>query len=64
MSEIGEHCRRKAAACWRAAQQTRDPQRRREFEELAQAWLRLADRAEHEPAWRALFTGSKKTDTE
>jgi len=40
------------------------PNARREFEELAQAWLRLADRAEHEPAWRALFTGSKKTDTE
>jgi hypothetical protein len=47
-----------------AAERTRDPQRKREFEELAQAWLRLADRAEHEPEWWVRFTGGKKTNTE
>jgi hypothetical protein len=41
---------------------TRDAQRKREFEQLAQAWLRLADRAEHQPEWQ--FISDKKTDTE
>jgi len=36
----------------------------RELEELAQAWLRLADRAEHQPEWRVQFIGDKKTDIE
>jgi hypothetical protein len=62
VSENADYCRRKAAACWRAAQRTRDPQRKREFEELCQAWLRLADRAEHQ-VWRDYsITDKKRTD--
>ena len=41
----------------------RDPQRKREFEELARAWLRLADRAERQPEWQVRFIGATKTDT-
>jgi hypothetical protein len=62
--ENADHCRRKALACWRAARRARDPQRRREFEELAQAWLRLADRAEREPDWRIQFISDNGTDAD
>jgi hypothetical protein len=62
VSDNAQYCRQKAAECWRAAQRTRDPQRKREFAELAQAWLRLADRAAHQPDWEVRFVGSKKTD--
>jgi hypothetical protein len=63
VSAHAEYCRGKAVACWRAANRTRDPQRKREFEQLAQAWLRLAERAEREPEWRIRFiNSSKKTD--
>jgi hypothetical protein len=63
VSVHAEYYRRKAVACWRAANRTRDPQRKREFEQLAQAWLRLAERAEREPEWRIRFmNNSKKTD--
>jgi hypothetical protein len=31
-----------------------------QFEELAQAWLRLAERAEREPQWRVQFIGDQK----
>jgi TorA maturation chaperone TorD len=64
VSENAQHCRRKAAACWRTASRTRDPQRRRELEELALAWMRLADRAEHEPDWRVLFINKGKLNDE
>jgi len=57
-----QFCRRKAEACWRAARHANDPQRKREFEELAQAWLRLADRAQCEPQWRLQFITDKKPD--
>jgi hypothetical protein len=56
--------RRKAEACWRAARRAHDPQHKREFKELAQAWLRLADRAEHEPDWSAKFIDHRKLDGE
>jgi hypothetical protein len=64
VSENALYCRRKAAACWRAAKRTRDPKRKREFQELAQAWLRLADRAEHVPEWQVQAISDKKTETE
>jgi hypothetical protein len=64
VSENAHYCRRKAVACWRAAKRTRDPQRRQELEELAQAWMRLADRAEHGSEWEVRPVGIKKTDTE
>jgi len=63
MSEKAQSCRRKAAACWRAARRARDPNAKRQFEELAQAWLRLAQRAEHQPEWRVRFVSDNgKTD--
>jgi len=63
MSEKAQSCRRKAAACWRAARRARDPNAKRQFEELAQAWLRLAERAEHQPEWRIRFVSDNgKTD--
>jgi hypothetical protein len=47
MPETAESCRKKAAACRRAAKLARDPHARLQLLELAQAWLRLAERAEH-----------------
>jgi hypothetical protein len=41
-----EEFRNKAALCARMARQTRDPDLRRELEELAQGWLHLAEHAE------------------
>jgi len=64
LSESALYCRRKAAVCWKAAKRTRDPKRKRELEELAQAWLRLADRAEYQPEWRVQLISDKKMDTE
>jgi hypothetical protein len=34
------------------------------FEDLANAWLRLADRAEREPNWRVQFIHDKKVEIE
>ena len=46
MPQTAETCRKKAAACRRAARVARDPHARLQLLELAQAWLRLATRAE------------------
>ena len=46
MPQTAESCRKKAAACRRAARLARDPHARLQLLELAQAWLRLATRAE------------------
>ena len=46
MSERSEEFRGKAALCERMAQQTQDPEVRREFAELAHGWLYLAERSE------------------
>jgi hypothetical protein len=64
VSETAQHFRRRAVACWRAAKLARDPLRKREFEEMAQAWLRLADRADQDPRWRAQIIGDKQTESE
>jgi len=45
------------------AKRVRDSQRKREFEELALAWLRLATRADHEPEWRAQIIGDNETES-
>jgi hypothetical protein len=47
MPETAESCRKKAAACRKAARLAHDPHARLLLLELAQAWLRLAERAEH-----------------
>jgi len=60
VSQTAQDCRKKAAACWRAARLARDPIAKQQFEELAQAWLRMAERAEHQPEWRVQFIGNKK----
>jgi hypothetical protein len=60
VSESAESCRRKAAVCWRAARRARDPDARRQFEELAQAWLRSAERAERGPDWKIHFVSYNK----
>jgi hypothetical protein len=44
----------------RDATGTRDPQRKCEFEELAPAWLRLADRADRELKWQMQFISEQK----
>jgi hypothetical protein len=44
--EKAEEFRMKAALCARRAQQARDPDIRRELEELARGWLHLAEHAE------------------
>jgi hypothetical protein len=59
VSKTAQDCRKKAEACWRAARLARDPIAKQQFEELAQAWLRMAERAEHEPEWRVHFVGHK-----
>jgi hypothetical protein len=64
VSETAENCRRKAAACWMAARRAREPKAKLQFEELAQAWLRLAERAEREPEWRVQFIGRKTHDAD
>jgi hypothetical protein len=46
MSERSEEFRGKAALCERMAQQTQDPEVRREFAVLAHGWLYLAVRSE------------------
>jgi hypothetical protein len=38
--------REKAAECARQAQQSPDPERRAEYEEMQRAWLRIAEQAE------------------
>jgi len=62
VSDIADNCRKKAAACWRAARRARDPNAKRQFEELAQAWLRSAERAEREQGWRVRFVSDKPDD--
>ena len=64
VSETAENCRKKAAACWRAARRARDPTAKRQFEELAQAWLRLAERAEHDYGWRTRFVNDEPNDAD
>jgi hypothetical protein len=62
VSETAENCRKKAAACWRAARRARNPNAKRQFEELAQAWLRLAERAERDGGWQIRFVSDKPDD--
>jgi hypothetical protein len=55
MSEKIEEFRRKGAICMRRAEWARDPEVKRQFEELARGWLHLveqSERAAHTPrAW-------------
>ena len=64
MTVSAENCRKNADVCWRAARLARDPDARLRFEDLANAWLRLADRAEREPNWRVQFIHDKKVEIE
>jgi len=61
VSESAQNCRKKAAACWRAARLAHDPDAKQQFTDLAQAWLQLAERAERQPEWRVHFISDKKT---
>ena len=58
MSGTAENCRKKAAACERAAKRTRDPEIRLELLVLARAWNRLAETAEQQIAPLARFVSS------
>ena len=55
MSEKIEEFRRKGAICMRRAESARDPEVKRQFEDLARGWLHLveqSERAAHTPrAW-------------
>jgi hypothetical protein len=58
-----EQCRKRAAACWRAARSARNPDAAQQFRDLAQAWIWLAERGERQPDWRIDFVRDKKSDT-
>ena len=60
--ENADDFRKKAALCARMARQTRNPEVRRELEELTQGWLRLAEHAERSGP-RVQFV-SRKTEDE
>jgi len=62
MSGTAENCRKKAAACERAAKRTRDPEIRLELLVLARAWNRLAETAEQQIAPLARFVSATRTD--
>jgi hypothetical protein len=62
VSETPENCRKKAAACWRAASRVKDPDAKDQFRELAGAWLRLAERGERDPDWKVAIIEDKTTD--
>ena len=64
MSETAQNYRRKAALCWKAAACAKNPDAKQQFKELTEAWLRLAERSEHEPDWQVHFINDKKTGTE
>jgi hypothetical protein len=57
-----KQCRKRAAACWRAARRARDPNAKQQLTDLAQAWTWMAERGERQPDWRVDFVRDQKTD--
>jgi hypothetical protein len=62
MPETAESCRKKAAACKRAANRARDPEIRLQLLELARSWLLLAERAEQPPDLWIRFISNARED--
>lgn len=62
MSEKTEEFRSKAALCAHTARQARDPDVKRQFEELARSWLELAEQVDRANSSQVRFVSVKPSD--